>query len=61
MSQFRGFISIDIGSFPKLLQLENEIRKSGAIVKLVDPEKVHITLKFLGDTSNPRDMVFLGS
>jgi len=50
MSQFRGFISLDVGAFPKLLQLENEIRKSGAIVKLVEPENVHITLKFLGDT-----------
>lgn len=50
MSQFRGFISIDIGSFPKLVQIENEIKNSGAIVKLVEPKNVHITLKFLGDT-----------
>lgn len=52
MSRFRGFLSIDIGSFPKLLQFENEIRQSGAIVKLVEPENVHITLKFLGDTDD---------
>ena len=50
MSKFRGFISIDIGSFPKMLELENEIKKTGADVKLVDPNIVHITLKFLGDT-----------
>jgi len=50
MSKFRGFIAIDIGSFPKLVEFENEIKKTGADVKLVDPNIVHITLKFLGDT-----------
>ena len=50
MSKFRGFIAIDIRSFPLLLQFENEIRNSGADVKLVEPENIHITLKFLGDT-----------
>ena len=50
MSKFRGFIAIDIDSFPKLVQFENEIKNTGANVKLVEPENVHITLKFLGDT-----------
>jgi len=50
MTNFRGFIAIDIGSFPKLVEFENEIKKTGADVKLVDPNIVHITLKFLGDT-----------
>ena len=50
MSKFRGFIAIDIEPFPKLVQFENEIRNTGANVKLVEPENVHITLKFLGDT-----------
>jgi len=50
MSKFRGFIAIDIGSFPKLVQFENEIRNTGANTKLVELENVHITLKFLGDT-----------
>jgi 2'-5' RNA ligase len=50
MSKFRGFIAIDIGSFPKLVQFEKEIKNTGADVKLVEPENVHITLKFLGDT-----------
>jgi 2'-5' RNA ligase len=51
MSKFRGFISIDIGSFQKLVQFGNEIKNSGANVKLVETENIHITLKFLGDTS----------
>lgn len=50
MSKFRGFIAIDIGSFPKLVEFENEIKKTGSDIKLVDPKIVHITLKFLGDT-----------
>jgi len=50
MSKFRGFIAIDIEAFQKLVEFENEIKKTGANVKLVEPENVHLTLKFLGDT-----------
>ena len=50
MSKFRGFIAIDIEVFPKLVNYEKDIKNSGADVKLVEPENVHITLKFLGDT-----------
>jgi len=50
MSQFRGFISIDVGACPKLIEFEKEVKKTGADLKLVEPENVHITLKFLGDT-----------
>jgi len=50
MATFRGFIAIDIGASSKLIQLENEINKTGANVKLVEPKNIHITLKFLGDT-----------
>jgi len=51
MTKFRGFIAIDIGSFEKLIKLENEIKNTGANVKLVEPKNIHITLKFLGDTN----------
>ena len=50
MQKFRGFIAIDIDSFPKLIEFEREIKNSGANVKLVEPENIHLTLKFLGDT-----------
>ncbi|MBP1662546.1 MAG: 2'-5' ligase [Thermoplasmatales archaeon] len=50
MTLFRGFIAIDIASTPHILTFENEIKKTGADVKLVEPENIHITLKFLGDT-----------
>ena len=47
----RCFIAVDIDVFPKLLEFEKEIKETGANVKLVEPENVHITLKFLGDTN----------
>jgi RNA 2',3'-cyclic 3'-phosphodiesterase len=50
MTLFRGFIAIDIASTPQILAFENEIKKTGADVKLVEPQNIHITLKFLGDT-----------
>jgi len=51
MSIFRGFIAIDIGSLPKIVEFEKKIKQTGAIVKLVEPENIHITLKFLGETN----------
>lgn len=50
MTAFRGFIAIDITATPQILTFENEIVKTGADVKLVEPKNIHITLKFLGDT-----------
>jgi len=50
MPKFRGFIAIDIDSFQKLVEFEREIKNSGANLKLVEPENIHLTLKFLGDT-----------
>jgi len=50
MSIFRGFIAIDIKATPQIMSFEKEIAKSGADVKLVEPENIHITIKFLGDT-----------
>jgi len=49
MSKFRGFIAIDMESNEKLIEFENEIKKTGSDLKLVEPENIHITLKFLGD------------
>ena len=50
MSIFRGFLAIDIGSNQNIIKLENEIKKTKANIKLVEPENIHITIKFLGDT-----------
>ena len=50
MNKFRGFIAVDIGPFPKMIEFENYIKNTDADVKLVEPKNIHITLKFLGDT-----------
>ena len=50
MTKFRGFIAIDIPVSQRIIELSNQIKNSGADVKLVELENIHITLKFLGDT-----------
>jgi len=50
MTKFRGFIAVDINVSSKIKEFSDEITKSGANVKLVEPENIHLTLKFLGDT-----------
>jgi len=54
MPKFRGFIAIDIPTNKKLLEMENEIKKTEADLKLVETENIHITLKFLGDTDEEK-------
>lgn len=46
----RTFIAVDIGPLDELVKFEQEIINTGAEVKLVEPENIHITVKFLGDT-----------
>ncbi len=50
MTQFRGFIAVEISAAPSIINLEQAISKTDADVKLVEPENIHLTLKFLGDT-----------
>jgi len=50
MAIFRGFIAAEIKATPEIITFEKDITKTGADVKLVEPENIHITLKFLGDT-----------
>ncbi|MCD6157780.1 MAG: RNA 2',3'-cyclic phosphodiesterase [Euryarchaeota archaeon] len=50
MPKFRGFIAVKIPFTESMKELWDDVRKSGARIKLVEPHNVHITLKFLGDT-----------
>ena len=54
MPKFRGFIAIDVQTNKKFLEMESEIKDTGADLKLVEPENIHITLKFLGDTDEEK-------
>ncbi|MCK5548636.1 MAG: RNA 2',3'-cyclic phosphodiesterase [Thermoplasmata archaeon] len=47
---FRGFIAVDIESNDRLDSFSAGLGGTGANLKLVDLSKVHITLKFLGNT-----------
>lgn len=47
---FRAFIAVDFPPFPALDALAQELRTSGASLKVVATGMLHTTLKFLGET-----------
>ena len=51
MEKIRTFIAVDIPVSQKIKDLISEIKKTGVNAKLVEPENIHITLKFLGETN----------
>lgn len=50
MPTFRGFIAAEVTATPEIISFEKNLANIRADVKLVEPENIHITLKFLGDT-----------
>jgi 2'-5' RNA ligase len=51
-AQIRSFISIDITEkklLERLVELQQQLSTSGADLKLVQPQNVHFTLRFLGE------------
>lgn len=50
--KFRAFISVDIGPNEMLVSAIRELERSRADLKIVKPELLHLTLKFLGDTDD---------
>ena len=44
------FIAIDIGALKSLIQLEKKLKVIESSLRLVEPQNIHVTLKFLGDT-----------
>ncbi|MEM3506860.1 MAG: RNA 2',3'-cyclic phosphodiesterase [Candidatus Bathyarchaeia archaeon] len=48
----RSFIAFDIDDPSiknRFIEIQNELIKAGAKVKLVEPQNIHITLRFLGE------------
>ncbi len=45
----RAFIAIDIGRKNEIIELMNDFKEIKGKFKLVEPENVHLTLKFLGE------------
>lgn len=58
MARLRTFIAIDLGKGirERLLSLQESLRRTGADVKWVEAENLHITLLFLGEVDE-RDLV----
>jgi 2'-5' RNA ligase len=44
------FISIDIGPLKSLITIGKNLKKINPYLKVVNPQNIHFTLKFLGDT-----------
>ena len=53
METVRSFIALELTPEiqKELGQIQNELKKSGADVKWVNPQGIHLTLKFLGNVS----------
>ena len=54
MISLRSFIAIDIEEktiIEKIIEIEKKLQETGALLKLVEPENLHITIKFLGEIS----------
>lgn len=45
----RAFIAIDVEFNEKMEKIYNELEKTGAKLKFVEPHNVHLTIKFLGE------------
>ena len=56
METVRSFIAIPIDKRIQqtLKAIQDDLRKTGADVKWVDPQAIHLTLKFLGEVSLPQ-------
>ncbi|MEM3421489.1 MAG: RNA 2',3'-cyclic phosphodiesterase [Candidatus Hadarchaeum sp.] len=52
----RAFIAIDIDEplRQKLAEVQNQLRGTGGDFKLVEPQNIHVTLKFLGEIPNKK-------
>jgi len=49
---FRAFISMDVGVLPKVVEFSQKLRHLGSSLKVVNPNIIHMTLKFLGETDD---------
>jgi len=45
----RAFISVDMGALPEIVNILDNLKDTNADLKIVKPENVHLTLKFLGE------------
>ncbi len=48
---FRAFIAVEVPVSQELERFSEAVKDTGVFLKIVNLSKVHITLKFLGDTA----------
>lgn len=48
--KFRAFVAVDVEPNERLMAVIQELAQSRADLKIVKPQQLHVTLKFLGDT-----------
>lgn len=55
METHRVFLALDLSPEVRhrIMELEEEVGRAGGDVKLVPPENLHVTMKFLGDAGQP--------
>jgi 2'-5' RNA ligase len=55
----RSFIAIELPETVKsaFVELQGELKKTGADIRWVKPENIHLTLKFLGNTEESTDSI----
>ncbi len=51
---FRGFISVDIEANDEIKKFIEELERTRAPLKMVGSDKIHMTIKFLGDTEREK-------
>jgi 2'-5' RNA ligase len=51
---FRAFLAVETDGSFRSEDILKELERSGADIKLVEPQNLHITLKFLGDTGEEK-------
>ncbi len=51
---FRGFLSIDVEPTDKIHEFMDEVERTGAPLNMVNPNQLHMTIKFLGDTEEEK-------
>ncbi len=62
--KLRTFVAVDIEDEivrSRIVDIQSEISSSSAKIKLVEPENLHITLKFLGEVDEARIPVIVNS
>lgn len=47
---FRGFIAVEVPAGPALEALAAELRNASGSLRVIPTDRIHLTLKFLGDT-----------